>query len=69
MIMRGTVTTSSPKFNDGGTLMNNGCLCHFLGDNWIWVLIIALLISAAAATDLVSSAKGALPTGSASFAI
>jgi hypothetical protein len=24
--------------------MNNGCLCNFLGDNWVWILIIALLI-------------------------
>ncbi len=24
--------------------MNNGCFCNFLGDNWVWILIIALLI-------------------------
>ena len=43
MIVRGAIAPTA-KSETEELLMNNGCLCNFLGDNWVWLLIIALLI-------------------------
>ena len=29
---------------NGGNLMNNNCLCSIFNDNWIWIIIIALIL-------------------------
>jgi hypothetical protein len=43
MIVRGAIApTAKSQREELG--MNNGCLCNFLSDNWVWILIIALLI-------------------------